>query len=362
MANIGDHVRYLNSVGGGTIVRIEGNIAYVDEDGFESPVMLRECVVVSPAATHVPPYGSNNNKNSAVPTSKETPASKEATKPSPKAEDTFVVEETPGGEKLNIVLGYEAADLKKLSTTKYNTYLVNDSNYYLYFTYLTSDKKGVDWTLRYDGIVEPGIQIHLGELTKEDIPEIERVAIQYIAFKRGKSFAMKQPACVNLKLDTTKFFKLHCFQPNVYFDQPVIALNITVDDVAQKQLEIKAEDIEKSLRKKIHDDNARPQPVKKHKREKDSPLVVDLHITELVDSTRGLSNADMLNKQVDTFCKVMDANLRNHGQKIVFIHGKGDGVLRKALMKELNYRYKGHDVQDASFQEYGYGATQVTIR
>ena len=31
-------------------------------------------------------------------------------------------------------------------------------------------------------------------------------------------------------------------------------------------------------------------------------------------------------------------------------------------MKELKYRYKGHDVQDASFREYGYGATQVTIR
>ncbi len=31
-------------------------------------------------------------------------------------------------------------------------------------------------------------------------------------------------------------------------------------------------------------------------------------------------------------------------------------------MKELNHRFKGHDVQDASFQEYGYGATQVTIR
>lgn len=359
MAKIGDHVRYLNSVGGGTIVRIDGNIAYVDEDGFESPVMLRECVVVSPASTHVPEYG----KKSTDTTAKPAPQSKETTKPSPKQEETFVVEETPGGEKLNIVLGYEAVDLKKISSTSYNTYLVNDSNYYLYFTYLTSDKKGEEWTLRYDGIVEPGIQIHIGQLTKEELPEIERVSIQYIAFKRSKSFAMKQPVSVNLRLDPTKFFKLHCFQPNVYFDQPVISLNVTVDDVAQKQPEIKAEDIEKSMRKKIHDDSAHHTiPTKRHKRPKDEPIVVDLHITELVDSTRGLSNADMLNKQVDTFCKVMDDNLRNHGQKIVFIHGKGDGVLRKALLKELNYRYKGHDVQDASFQEYGYGATQVTIK
>ena len=31
-------------------------------------------------------------------------------------------------------------------------------------------------------------------------------------------------------------------------------------------------------------------------------------------------------------------------------------------MKELSHMFKGHDVQDASFREYGYGATQVTIR
>jgi len=91
-------------------------------------------------------------------------------------------------------------------------------------------------------------------------------------------------------------------------------------------------------------------------------IEVDLHIGALLDTTAGLSNADILNCQIDAFRKVMDENLRNKGQKIVFIHGKGEGVLRQALMKELTHRYKGNDVQDASFREYGYGATQVTIR
>ena len=94
---------------------------------------------------------------------------------------------------------------------------------------------------------------------------------------------------------------------------------------------------------------------------RDGVLEVDLHIDELVDTTAGMSSADMLNLQIDTFRRVMDTNLNNKGLKIVFIHGKGEGVLRQALMKELNHRYKGHDVQDASFREYGFGATQVTI-
>ena len=48
-------------------------------------------------------------------------------------------------------------------------------------------------------------------------------------------------------------------------------------------------------------------------------------------------------------------------RRIVFIHGKGEGVLRNALIKELRTHYKQCRYQDASFREYGYGATMVTI-
>ena len=46
----GDMVRFLNAVGGGRVVRIDGNLAYVDDDGFETPVLLSECVVVGKAS------------------------------------------------------------------------------------------------------------------------------------------------------------------------------------------------------------------------------------------------------------------------------------------------------------------------
>lgn len=88
---------------------------------------------------------------------------------------------------------------------------------------------------------------------------------------------------------------------------------------------------------------------------------MDLHITELLDSTAGLSNREMLNRQLEEFNKVMEANKGQKNRKIVFIHGKGEGVLRNALIKELKHKYKNCSYQDASFQEYGYGATMVTI-
>lgn len=348
MAQIGDVVRYLNAVGGGRIVKIEGNIAYVDEDGFETPVLLRECVVVSPAG------GGEVKKESkyvAPPTVvPEHPVT-------PKAE---VVEETVTGEKLNVVLAYQPVELKHLTTTSYDTYLVNDSNYYLYFTYLTRADNGIGWITRYAGIVEPNIQVFLGEVTHADLPDMDRVAIQYVAFKRDKEFALKAPVAVEYRLDTTKFFKLHCFHDNVYFDTPVIALDIVKNDIPCRTMVIDSGALEEAMREKRHADKPlRRQVQKKEKRQ--GVIEVDLHINELLDTTAGLSNSDMLEVQLGEFRRVMDENIRNKGCKIVFIHGKGEGVLRNALLKELK-KYPRCEAQDASFREYGFGATQVTIR
>ena len=69
----------------------------------------------------------------------------------------------------------------------------------------------------------------------------------------------------------------------------------------------------------------------------------------------------MLDVQLNEFRRVMNDNIRNKGQKIVFIHGKGEGVLRKALLDELRHKYKNCDAQDASFREYGFGATLITV-
>ena len=178
---------------------------------------------------------------------------------------------------------------------------------------------------------------------------------------------MKQPASVELKIDTTKFFKLHCYKDNPYFDNDVIAHEIVQDDVpaGKKKVDVNPANLRRSMlaSKKAADMRPERKPLMKRQRHRDTdPTKELLHITELVDNVRGLSPADMLNRQIDEFREVMDANLRNKGRKIIFIHGKGEGVLRGALIKELTHRYKGHDVQDASFREYGYGATQVIIR
>ena len=95
---------------------------------------------------------------------------------------------------------------------------------------------------------------------------------------------------------------------------------------------------------------------------KNGIVEIDLHIGELLDDTRGMSNCEILNYLLDKFREVMNQYRSKREQRIVFIHGKGDGVLRKALLDELKRKYSSCKAQDASFQEYGFGATLVTIK
>ncbi|MDE5607873.1 MAG: DUF2027 domain-containing protein [Muribaculaceae bacterium] len=359
MAKIGDIVRFLNSTGGGRIVRIEGNIAHVeDADGFEVPILLKECVVVDHASARPQTLAPAVAKSPAVMPQPSAP------KPAvTEADDVDSGPETDTGNTLNLVLGYEPTDIKHLSTSDFDAYIVNDSNYYLYFTYMTRSDSDDGWNTRYAGIVEPNIQLRIDTVTQAMLPAMDRIAFQYIAFKQDRQYAAKNPALIEYNLDTTRFFKLHAFHDNPYFDIPVIAFDLVRNDRPMRQKNVDGRELEKAMRQKR---NADRRPVIKrqfkHGDKRNGDIIeVDLHIEELVDNTAGLSAADMLNLQVDEFRRVMDQNLKNKGQKIVFIHGKGEGVLRNALTKELTHRYKGHLVQDASFQEYGYGATQVII-
>lgn len=360
MAKIGDIVRFLNSVGGGRIARIEGDIAHVeDSDGFEIPVKLKECVVVDsnpPQASGPAPH------RQAAAASAPAAAHLEAAAPTDTEPETDT-EETDTGNALNVVIGYEPREIKRLGATDYDLYIVNDSNYYLYFTYMTRADSDDGWNTRYAGIVEPNIQLHIDTVTPDMLPAIDRIALQYIAFKQGRQYAAKNPALVEYNLDATRFFKLHCFHDNPYFDTPVIAFDIVKDDRPVRQRAAEGPDLERAMRQKRNIDR---KPVVKRQlkhadRRNGDVIEVDLHIEELLDNINGLSPSDILNYQVDEFRRVMDQNLKNKGQKIIFIHGKGEGVLRNSLMKELNHKYKGHEVSDASFQEYGFGATQVTI-
>lgn len=234
MIKPGDTVRYLNAVGGGKVLRVEGRIAYVDDDGFETPVQTSELVVVLPAGHQDTTPGkkmfdqmafdigrtSKRNKP-AIPEPESSPAPDPVTAtPAPEEED-FPIEETEYGDDMTVVLAFEPENVKQLSETIFNAVIVNDSNYFLDYQLLRRDGEA-GWATVGRGVAAPNEIVDIARYTQQSVADLERVVFQALAYKKDKSFEIKMPLSVSRKIDISKFYKLHCFRPGIYFDSPVL--------------------------------------------------------------------------------------------------------------------------------------------
>ncbi len=416
---IGDKVRFLNEVGGGIVAGFEGkNVVLVtDEDGFDVPMLRSQVVVIET---------NENNRVIKPQTTPQAPSKvrflEDGVEDDPAARPVSYqpkAAERKGGDLLNVCLAFVPENSRELSGTRFEGYLINDSNYYVSAVF--ANNEGAAWHLRWQGIIEPNTKQLLETFDRSVLNDLERLSVQLVAWKQDKPYQMKPAVGVELRLDTVKFYKLHVFQPSPFFREPALVYDIVRDDRPIKQVFVEAEEVLDAMRGMEHaeahepeqtDESAEtqqteipvtteiPQRTRAEEREAlkaakralkeeiraqrakeqaekalrsplfskktqqphtDNVIEVDLHIDALLDHTEGLSPSVLMNTQLTEFRIIMERNIRKHGQRIVFIHGKGDGTLREALIKELRYRYRTCTYEDAPFQKYGHGATMVTI-
>lgn len=378
---IGDKVRFLSEVGDGRVSGFQGKdiVLVEDEDGFEIPTSVHDVVVVEQddyamgkmisakmeaqqkaeehAATElhqdsrsIKSILNDHDEQTDMHVDEYDAADREITFRAP-------VQEREGGNKLSAYLAFVPVDIKEITHTRFETYIVNDSNYYIHYSYLVAE--GNAWTLKSVGEVEPNTKLFIEEFGREVLNDMGRIGVQLTAYKKDKPFLLKPAIDVQFRIDPVKFYKLHVFEENEFFEQPSLLFTIVDNDEVARPLVVDSKRLKEQMYK---DEKIIAHEGKKKRKKDDGTLVIDLHADELLETTAGMNAADILHYQLDVFKKTMDENKKKKGQKIVFIHGKGEGVLRHALVHELNYRYKSCTYQDASFQEYGYGATQVTIK
>ena len=402
---IGDKVRFLSETGGGKVAGFQGkNIVLVeDEDGFQIPTPVNEVVVVA-QDDYSMARAINRKAEHDEQKAKETPLNRghrsitsmlrdgqdEAVdlEAPDEVDDTKEMtfrrpaEERKGGNLLSAYLAFVPLDAKQIANPRFEVYLVNDSNYYMQCAVASAE--GNSWSLKYHGEVEPNTKLFLDEIGRDEINRLDRLAAQILAYKTDKPFVLKPTVDVQLRIDPVKFYKAHTFQDTQFFEEPCLLFTLVANDQPARPLVLDAKQLKREMYRDVQDDSKAPTPKqqqqlvsryadsqskgnRKHSpyaqgRGKDDVVVVDLHASELLDTTAGLAPKDILDYQLKVFRDTLADYAGNKGQKIVFIHGKGEGVLRRAIIHELTYKYKTYTYQDASFQEYGYGATQVTIR
>ena len=232
---IGDQVRFLNEIGGGRVAGFQGkNIVLVeDEDGFQVPMLTTEVVVVGDED-----YGTGHMVE-VKSQSAQSAHSPQFSDEEPEPEDkpiTFKAKpvERKGGERLSAYLAFVPMDMKELTQTRFESYLVNDSNYYMRYVYMTGENNA--WTVRAEGELEPNTKEFLEEFGREDLNGVEHCCVQIIAYKRDKTFLLKPTVNAQINVDTVKFYKLHAFRENDFFEQPALIYTIIENDVQKIKL------------------------------------------------------------------------------------------------------------------------------
>ena len=239
---IGDKVRFLNEIGGGVVTGFQdkGIVLVQDADGFDIPVRISECVVVeeqgSPAAA--PP------KREAP---RPQPAKTAETRPKeePQPQRPFLSAERTGGDALNVCLCFVPVTIEALSQTEFEVYLVNDSNYYMQVSLMSAE--GASWRLRFSGIIEPNSKLFVEAFDRSQVNDLERLCVQAIAWKQDKPFSLKPAITTELRLNLTKFYKLHVFQPNEFFNEPNWTEDVIRDDKPVRNVFVDAEQVKEAV-------------------------------------------------------------------------------------------------------------------
>ncbi len=351
----------------------KGWVTVEDEEGFEIPVPERECVVVEENA--VAAEGKNI--------------------------------QTKDGEKLNIALAYDKAG------AGFACSMANECNYNLLVTYSvqTVKKDGTTAHLTmFAGEVIPYEVKELFRFGKEELNDFsKRVLVRIVSFKRGQvmkntnSHELKPVIEKDFVLDPINLLKDGMYRENDYTTGKSYIIPIVNENVKELPLIQTADDdkLRQALKEKFQGEKESAPAGKQgsgngsgagsgnssgnrafingkwiemNRSNKDAVeekaliktsasgiLEVDLHASALLETTTGMDNTAILKYQMEKFNEAMKTVIRKKGQRIVFIHGKGDGVLRKAILAELKTKYPTCRWQDASFKEYGYGATMVTV-
>ena len=350
---IGDKVNFLNESGGGIISAIvDSRLVKVEVDGgFEMPVLVSDLIPDYRAreAEEI----SNNFSSAPRPAAQPVAEVNEEPERISKVSPYFDVKEEKG-----IYLAYEPHEQQWLLTGDIDIFLINNTkNDVLYSLFMEQDEvlTGIDY-----GSIPPDSKVIIDTIERDELDNWSRGFVQ-VLFHADSPEKLYMPLHSRINVKSGRFYKEGSYTSNSLVQGKALIVKISPESA----LEIASDN---PLREKqgFSTKNSEAQTVKekplieKHKTDINT-AIVDLHIGELVDNILGMSSHDMLNTQIDYFKKTLESAVANDYEKVTFIHGVGNGVLKNAIIKELE-NYEGIENRMASISKFGVGALDVLIK
>lgn len=345
---IGTRVKFLNDVGGGLVKAFKDDrFAVVENDeGFELPILITDLIVDEVSSYGVDDEGFISQKPVAPPH-----------KPEEKKTQISFEEKKYEAFKGEVLIAIVPQNDQLLHVSDFSLYIVNDTNYYCNYT--ISYKDASVSTHMQSGTIEANTKLEIQSFSQTDIGQIKDFYLQGIFFKHGLTGVLK-PLDLKFSIEDISFYKSQFFHENDFFHSKAIVLKKEEEvDLQEAIAKLKASDLSKIA--KIKETQKKKEETKSPKTQ-ESLEEIDLHIEQLVERSSSMSNGEIINIQLSRFETALETARRSNTQKIVFIHGVGNGKLKSELRKKLDKEYAKLRYQDASFKEYGYGATMVILR
>lgn len=347
----GDKVRFLNDVGGGTITgfRDEKIVNVQIEDGFEIPVLISEIVM----DTNQDQAGFDEK---AVFGLKETVIDEPKVNSVNKASDSFI--SLNNEDKLYIAM--VPSEVLNGQVKMMKLYLINDTDYMVFF--VLGIKKEKHTVCFKTGSLEDNTKLLLGNISFYQLLEMKVLNLQLILYHQ-ENYEGIEPISRDIVMGDLYADHLKSYKENDFFDEPAIICSMEFFDMEKEVLKLTSAKLQTVMKEKDPPRRVRAGDFFKNtSKAKPQTEEIDLHIEEILENTKDLSPGEILDAQMARFETALKGAILSGVKKIVFIHGIGNGRLKYEISKTLDRKYPDLKYQDASFKEYGYGATMVILK
>lgn len=325
---IGDKVSFLNERGSGKVTRFMPNgMAMVETaDGFEMPYQVKELVPENYAAVKtitVQPVAlqSGDLQNQAVQLSD------------------------------GIYLCFLPNGLKDLSESRFSVAIYNNTQYDILFNLFGKNVSGHS-VIGSDRLLA-GRSVIIDTLAMGGLDKYSGGVFQCL-FYSSKVSEIKEPETLAYKVKTVKLVDKDNYNLLAHFNAPAVAIALY-----PRSANTPKSDSDYSLQDLAANFGKEPAKAKKPQQQV-YEMEVDLHIEELLDDMRGLTNGEMLQIQLTHARKKLEDAVIRRCRKVVFIHGVGNGRLKTEIRRMLQ-EYSGLEFFDAPLSKYGQGATEVRL-
>jgi DNA-nicking Smr family endonuclease len=316
--NVGDRVRLMSGREEGIITRIlDNNIVEVAIDNdFTIPVSRREIVVIA----------AEENKYMRSDDVIEAPTRKQPSAP--------VLAE----KGIYLAMVHQSEEL--LAAT-----IVNNTDYDVLFT--TGEERNNQYRgLQNDKLAPKAIRV-VSHYHLKDFEKWPGLVVQFLQHRNGAP-ALFEPVTKRVQFRANSFYKSKKTAPFINKEAYLFQLDTkpTIVDTDKIKEQLADAPVQKESNYKLQ--------APEHE--------IDLHIEKLTEEHQTMSNSAMLKLQLETFQDALDRAIAANMHEIVFIHGAGNGILRKEIQKILSRTPGIKFFEDARKEKFGYGATLVRIK